>query len=439
MPDSDVTISPSGSTKVDTRTVGAGSDEHRQVVVVGDPAIAAAVATILNTVPGASEYGLTVRVAGNVALDGASLAALETVNVGNLLALQPVSDNGGSLTIDGTVALDPGSLSALETVSVANLPAVQPVSDNGASLTVDGTVSVSGAVATTGPLTDAQLRAASVPVSGTFWQATQPVSGPLTDAQLRASAVPIADGGGSVTVDGTVAVSGTVTVDSELPAATALADASANPTTPLIGAANELFNGTTWDRMRGDTTNGLDVDVTRLPSLVAGTANIGDVDVLTLPSIPAGTNNIGDVDVVTMPAVALDAATLAALETVSVNGISGTVSLPTGAATSAKQDTMIGHIDGVEALLAISTGGGYGAVTVTTTVAEVIAVSASRRSLSLYNNGLDAIYVGYNSSLTTNNGMPIPAGGEREITTSSAVWAVAASGSQNVRWMTETV
>lgn len=60
----------------------------------------------------------------------------------------------------------------------------------------------------TGPLTDAQLRASSVPVSGTFWQATQPVSiastlnvsvqnaslavtGPLTDTQLRAAAVPI--------------------------------------------------------------------------------------------------------------------------------------------------------------------------------------------------------------------------------------------------------
>lgn len=47
-------------------------------------------------------------------------------------------------------------------------------------------------------LTDAQLRAAPIgvtgafyqatqPVSGTFWQATQPVSGPLTDVQLRAS------------------------------------------------------------------------------------------------------------------------------------------------------------------------------------------------------------------------------------------------------------
>lgn len=38
----------------------------------------------------------------------------------------------------------------------------------------------------------------------------------------------------------------------------------------------------------GDASNGLDVDVTRLPALPAGTNNIGDVDVLTLPGI-AGT------------------------------------------------------------------------------------------------------------------------------------------------------
>lgn len=37
-------------------------------------------------------------------------------------------------------------------------------------------------------------------------------------------------------------------------------------------------------KIGGDATNGLDVDVTRLPALVAGTANIGDVDVLTVPA-----------------------------------------------------------------------------------------------------------------------------------------------------------
>lgn len=34
----------------------------------------------------------------------------------------------------------------------------------------------------------------------------------------------------------------------------------------------------------GDAANGLDVDVTRLPALAAGTNNIGDVDVLTVPA-----------------------------------------------------------------------------------------------------------------------------------------------------------
>lgn len=55
-----------------------------------------------------------------------------------------------------------------------------------------------------------------VPVDGSG--VTQPVSGPLTDAQLRATPVPVSgtvtitDGSGPVTVDGTVAISGTVPV-----------------------------------------------------------------------------------------------------------------------------------------------------------------------------------------------------------------------------------
>lgn len=40
----------------------------------------------------------------------------------------------------------------------------------------------------------------------------------------------------------------------------AAADATANPTVPLFGAINEAFNGTTWDRVRGN------VDATLLAS-----------------------------------------------------------------------------------------------------------------------------------------------------------------------------
>src|SRR4051812_10572217 len=103
-------------------------------------------------------------------------------------------------------------------VSISNFPATQPVS---------GAVSVSNFPASqpvTGPVTDVQLRASAVPVSGPVTDAqlrasAVPVSGPLTDTQLRASAVPVtdsrlpaaldADGGMKAHIQNTVPVSGT--------------------------------------------------------------------------------------------------------------------------------------------------------------------------------------------------------------------------------------
>lgn len=71
---------------------------------------------------------------------------------------------------------------------------------------------VTGTVAT-GGLTDTQLRAAPVPVSGPLTD-TQlranpvPVSGPLTDAQLRATRVPVLDVDASTKLDGIIARTG---------------------------------------------------------------------------------------------------------------------------------------------------------------------------------------------------------------------------------------
>lgn len=67
------------------------------------------------------------RELGVVALDAATLAALETV---------AVTDGGGTLTVDGTVALDAATLAALESITVV---------DGGGSLTVDGTVALDAA------------------------------------------------------------------------------------------------------------------------------------------------------------------------------------------------------------------------------------------------------------------------------------------------------
>ena len=81
--------------------------------------------------------------------------------------------------IGGTVALDAASLAALESVTVggsvavSNLPSTQ---------TIAGTVAVSNLAG----LTDTQLRAAAVPVT------VENMSAGLTDAQLRAAPVPVA-------------------------------------------------------------------------------------------------------------------------------------------------------------------------------------------------------------------------------------------------------
>lgn len=82
---------------------------------------------------------------------------------------QPGGSEGGGTVTQGPAGASPwlitGDVAALVTGSV--------------------TATISGTPTVTGPLTDSQLRAAAVPVSGTFFQATQPVSvaAPLTVAQ----------------------------------------------------------------------------------------------------------------------------------------------------------------------------------------------------------------------------------------------------------------
>lgn len=145
----------------------------------------------------------------------------------------PVSDNGGSLTVDGTVAATQSG-----TWNITN---------------VSGTVSLPTGAATAANQT-------------TVGSQTTKLNDGTDTALISAAGALLVDGSATTQpVSGTVGVSGTVTVsgtvDTELPAAAALADATANPTITSAGSLNLLFNGTTWDRMRGDTTNGLLVNV----------------------------------------------------------------------------------------------------------------------------------------------------------------------------------
>lgn len=108
------------------------------------------------------------------------------------------------------------------------------------TLTVDpGTVTVTDGAGALNVIVD----------SGTIGTITNPVT--------------VTDGVGALNV---IVDSGTITADTESPSAAALGDSAGNPTTGVWGAFLQLFNGTTWDRARGDITNGLDVDVTRVPT-----------------------------------------------------------------------------------------------------------------------------------------------------------------------------
>lgn len=106
----------------------------------------------------------------------------------------------GAQTVYRQRVRDPDAIAQL-TTAVAHLASI--LAELQATLTVDGTVAVSNFPATqpvSGPLTDTQLRAASVPVSTGLVQpltdtqlraAAVPVSGPATDSQLRASPLPV--------------------------------------------------------------------------------------------------------------------------------------------------------------------------------------------------------------------------------------------------------
>jgi hypothetical protein len=118
---------------------------------------------------GGKNFSDVIAALASVPVTGAFYPATQPVS-GTVTATGPLTDaqlRATAVPVSGTFY--PATQPISGSVSVSNLPATQPVS---------GTVSVGNFPATQ-------------PVSGTFFQATQPVSGPLTDAQLRASGVPV--------------------------------------------------------------------------------------------------------------------------------------------------------------------------------------------------------------------------------------------------------
>ena len=104
-------------------------------------------------------------------------------------------DNSGALNVNAIVTL-PGTMAvtgtfwqATQPVSVASLPLPTGASTETTLASIDSKTPV--------------LVGGNIPVTGTFWQSVQPVSGPLTDAELRATPVPVDGSGVTQPVSGT--------------------------------------------------------------------------------------------------------------------------------------------------------------------------------------------------------------------------------------------
>jgi hypothetical protein len=81
----------------------------------------------------------------------------------------------------------------------------------------------------------------------------------------------------------------------------------------------------------------------------------------------------------------------------------------------------------------------HGAVTVDTTAGgtQILPANSNRASIRVQNLGSAAIYVG-NTGVTSATGWPIATGATDEFKTVAALYAIAASGSCDVRYMEET-
>jgi hypothetical protein len=221
MADADVTL-PGTGTKVDTRTVGAGTDEHRQVMVVGSPTTAANVAEVSSAgalyIQGHQGTANTLNVTTSSSTTGAIAA-------GNY--------NVAMISIRGTHAGINLTWETSDDGGTNWFPAQAQQDDTAAATTTSGVITSN---------------------ASRSWTMTV---GAATHIRVRSTAYTSGTGVVTVTLQSmpfetivSAYIQGTPVVDTELPAAAAIGDTLANPTTPQIASDQMTYNGSTWERQR---------------------------------------------------------------------------------------------------------------------------------------------------------------------------------------------
>ena len=219
--------------------------------------------------------------------------------------------------ISGTVSLPTGAATlAAQNTGNASLSSIDGKTPALGQTTMSGSVPVTlasnqPAITVTGPLTDTQLRATAVAVSG-----------PLTDSQLRATPVPVsgtvsANQAGTWNINN---ISGTVSLPTG--AATLGAQNTGN-------ASLSSIDGKVPSLGQALMASSVPVTLASNQPAISVTGPLTDTQLRATPVPVSGTV----------------AATQSG--TWNINNISGTVSLPTGAATAAKQDTQSAQLTAI--------------------------------------------------------------------------------------------
>lgn len=188
-------------------------------------------------------------------------------------------------TADSTTAIKSGGgveADSLRVTIASDSTGVLSVDDNGASLTVDGTVTANAGtnLNTSALALESGGNLATIVTSLSVmddWDNTAS-DGASVSGDTAHDAV---DAGEPVKIGGYAKAAAPTDVNADADRVNAWFLRNGAIAT-VVTAAGALI--------AGDAANGLDVDVTRMSALVAGTANIGDVDVLTVPADPFGVN-----------------------------------------------------------------------------------------------------------------------------------------------------
>lgn len=196
----------------------------------------------------------------------------------------------------------------------------------------------------------------------------------VTLANDSTGLVSIDDGGGTITVDGTVSITGDAVDDAAFTIAT--------DKVMVIGAiADEAASDSVDEGDQGAIRMGLDRILLVRPVANSG-VDIGDVDVAT---IAAGDNNIGNVDIVTVPAplsTTGGGTEATALRVTIANDSTGTVTVDDGGSTISIDGTLTGITNDVN----IADGG------------NTITVDASNLDIRTITKATDSIQISKDTS-----------------------------------------